>query len=131
MSNNNKDDTIKRMADLLRQGSTLTNLSCPACGSPLFRLKDQTLWCVKDKKKVIIMKRGSEEKNPNNTTYDKIEKTLLSKINKLQDRIENTEKPDELQKLTSTLSEILTTLEKINKMKKSNAEILKDDRVKR
>ncbi len=118
VSNKNKDDTIKRMADLLRQGSTLTNLSCPACGSPLFRLKDQTLWCVKDKKKVIIMKRGSEDKNPNNTTYDKIEKTLLSKVNKLQDRIENTEKPDELQKLTSTLSEILTTLEKINKMKK-------------
>ena len=118
VSNNNKDDTIKRMADLLSQGSTLTNLSCPACGSPLFRLKDQTLWCVKDKKKVIIIKRGSEEKNPNNTTYDKIEKTLLSKVNKLQDRIENTEKPDELQKLTSTLSEILTTLEKINKMKK-------------
>jgi len=118
VSNNNKDDTIKRMADLLRQGSTLTNLSCPACGSPLFRLKDQTLWCVKDKKKVIIMKRGSEEKNSNNTTYDKIEKTLLSKVNKLQDRIENTEKLDELQKLTSTLSEILTTLEKINKIKK-------------
>jgi len=118
VSNNNKDDTIKRMADLLRQDSTLTNLSCPACGSPLFRLKDQTLWCVKDKKKVIIMKRGSEEKNSNNTTYDKIEKTLLSKVNKLQDRIENTEKLDELQKLTSTLSEILTTLEKINKIKK-------------
>lgn len=118
VSNNNKDDTIKRMADLLRQGSTLTNLSCPACGSPLFRLKDQTLWCVKDKKKVIIMKRGSDEKNPNNTTYDKIEKTLLSKVNKLQDRIEKTEKPDDLLKLTSTLSEILTTLEKINKMKK-------------
>jgi UPF0148 protein len=118
LSNINKDDTIKRMADLLHQGSTLTNLSCPACGSPLFRLKDQTLWCVKDKKKVVIMKRGSEEKKPNSTTYDKIEKTLLSKVNKLQDKIENTEKLDELQKLTSTLSEILTTLEKINKMKK-------------
>lgn len=118
LSNNNKDDTIKRMADLLRQGSTLTNLSCPACGSPLFRLKDQTLWCVKDKKKVIILKKGSNEEKPNNITYDKIEKTLLSKINKLQSKIENTEKPDELQKLTSTLSEILTTLEKINKIKK-------------
>lgn len=106
------------MADLLRQGSTLTNLSCPACGSPLFRLKDQTLWCVKDKKKVIILKKVSNEEKPNNITYDKIEKTLLSKINKLQSKIENTEKPDELQKLTSTLSEILTTLEKINKIKK-------------
>lgn len=105
------------MADFLRRGSTLTNLSCPACGSPLFRLKDQTLWCVKDEKKVIVKKSGSEDKKTNNTTYDKIEETLLSKVNKLQNRIENTENTDELQKLTITLSEILTTLEKINKMK--------------
>ena len=105
------------MADLLRQGATLTNLSCPACASPLFRLEDRTLWCVKDEKKVIVMKKGSEEKK-SDTPYDNIEKTLLSKVNKLQDRIENTENVDELQKLTSTLSEILTTLEKIKKMKK-------------
>lgn len=105
------------MADLLRQGATLTNLSCPACASPLFRLENQTLWCVKDEKKVIVMKKGSEEKKPD-SPYDKIEKTLLSKVNRLQDRIENTENVDELQKLTSTLSEILTTLEKIKKMKK-------------
>jgi UPF0148 protein len=114
----NNDKPIKRMADLLRQGATLTDLSCPACASPLFRLKDQTLWCEKDRKKVIVMKK-EEQKPTDNTIYSKIEQTLLSKIEKLQDKIEKTENIDELQKLSATLSEILTTLDKIQQMKKS------------
>jgi uncharacterized Zn finger protein (UPF0148 family) len=118
------------MAGLLRQGATLTDLSCPACASPLFRLQDQTLWCEKDQKKVIVMKK--EEQQPtDNTTYSKIEQTLLSKIEKLQDKIEKTENVDELQKLSATLSEILTTLDKIQKMKKkAKADFLKDDKIK-
>jgi len=31
------------MADLLRQGATLTELSCPACSSPLFKVKSGDL----------------------------------------------------------------------------------------
>jgi uncharacterized Zn finger protein (UPF0148 family) len=115
----NNDETIKRMADLLRQGTTLTDLSCPACTSPLFRLKDQTLWCAKDQKKVIIVKKGDNERRTKNPKYTKIEQTLLSKVEKLQVRIENTEDIDELQKLVIALSEILTTLEKIKKMKEN------------
>jgi len=114
----NNDETIKRMADLLRQGTTLTDLSCPACASPLFRLKDQTLWCAKDQKKVIVLKQGEEEIKTSNQKYNKIEQTLLSKVDKLQVKIENTENIDELQKLSATLLEVLTTLEKINEMKK-------------
>jgi uncharacterized Zn finger protein (UPF0148 family) len=114
----NNDETIKRMADLLRQGNTLTNLSCPACASPLFRLKDQTLWCAKDQKKVIVLKQGEEEIKTGNQKYNKVEQTLLSKVDKLQAKIENTENIDELQKLSATLLEVLTTLGKINEMKK-------------
>ncbi len=109
----NKDEIIKRMADLLRQGTTLTNKSCPACASPLFRLKDQTLWCAKDKKRVITIEQKKEERKTTNPKFNKIEQTLLSKIEKLQVKIENTEDLDELQKLSATLTEILNTLEKI------------------
>ena len=114
-----EDKDIKRMADLLRRGATLTDLSCPACASPLFRLKDQTLWCEKDQKKVIVMKREDEQVAAEKSTYNKIEQTLLSKAEKLQNKIEKTENIDELQKLSSTLSEVLTSLDKIKKMKKS------------
>ncbi len=109
------------MAELLRQGATLTELSCPACSSPLFRLKDGTLWCAKDEKKVIIVKEGEEPpiQQANTTPYDKLEATLQTKISDIQVKIEKTENVEELQKLTNALSDLLNSLEKIKKIKKA------------
>jgi len=122
MQDNLENTPIKRMANLLRQGATLTDLSCPVCSSPLFRLKDGTLWCAKDEKKVIIVKEGEEPPKPtpniSTTAYDKLEATLLAKVNDIQSKIEKTEDVDKLQKLTLALSELLNSLEKIKKMKK-------------
>jgi UPF0148 protein len=117
-----KENTpIKRMADLLRQGDTLTDLSCPVCASPLFRLKDGTLWCANDEKKVVIVKEGEEppKQAAASTAYDKLESTLLAKMQDLQGKIEKTEDLDELQKLSFALSELLNSLEKIKNMKKA------------
>jgi UPF0148 protein len=125
MQPNTETNPIKRMAELLRQGATLTNLSCPACSSPLFRLKDGTLWCEKDEKKVIIVKEGQEPPKQAapptsasaNSAYDKLEATLMAKVADIQGRIEKTEDIDEIQKLTLALSELLNSLDKIRKMK--------------
>jgi len=118
-----KENTpIKRMADLLIQGATLTDLSCPVCASPLFRLKDGTLWCAKDEKKVVIVKEGEEGPAPKksaSSAYDKLEATLLTKVEDIQGKIEKTENVEELQKLTCALSELLNSLDKIQKMKKT------------
>ena len=122
MQEKNANTPIKRMADLLLQGATLTDLSCPVCSSPLFKLKDGTLWCANDEKKVIVVKEGEEppaSKPMANATYDKLETTLLAKIQDLQGKIEKTENIEELQKLTSALSELLSSLEKIKQMKKA------------
>ena len=114
------DVHIKRMADLLRQGATLTDLACPVCSSPLFRLRDGTLWCGKDEKKVVLVKEGEEEaKVTGNTAMDKLEATLMSKVEDLQGKIERTDNMEELEKLTKSLSELLGSLEKIKRMKKS------------
>jgi UPF0148 protein len=114
----NEDKSIKRMADLLRQGATLTDLSCPVCASPLFRLKDGTLWCAKDEKKVIVVKEGEEPEKAGSVAYNKLEATLLAKVEDIQNKIQNTENVEELQKLSTALSELLSNLEKIQKMKK-------------
>lgn len=119
MQGKTEDKSIKRMADLLRQGATLTDLSCPACASPLFRLKDGLLWCAKCEKKVIVMKEGEEPKKANNAAYSKLEATLLVKVEDIQDKMQKTENVEELQKLSTALSEILTNLEKIQKIRKS------------
>ena len=115
--------SIKRMAELLRQGATLTDLSCPNCSSPLFRLQDGMLWCAKDEKKVVVVKEGEQPPPPVqappkvNNVYDKLEATLMAKIEGIQTKIEKTEDIDELQKLTVALSELLTSVEKIKKIK--------------
>ena len=112
---------VKRGANLLLQGATLTDLSCPICSSPLFRLKDGTLWCAKDEKKVIVVKEGEEppkQAAAATNAYDKLEATLMAKIQDIQGKIEKTEDMDELQKLTLALTELLNSLEKIKKMKR-------------
>ncbi len=104
------------MADLLRQGATLTDLSCPACASPLFRLKNGTLWCGRCEKKVVVVKNGDEQDKTSSATYSKLEATLLAKVQDIQDKIQNTEDVEELQKLSLALSELLSNLEKVKKM---------------
>jgi UPF0148 protein len=120
MQQSKDNDPIKRMAELLRQGATLTDLSCPVCSSPLFRIEDGTLWCAKDEKKVVVVKEGEEppKQAPQpNSVYDKLEVTLMAKITDIQGKIEKTEDVDELQKLTVALGELLNSVEKIKKMK--------------
>ena len=118
MQKRTEDMHIKRMAELLRQGAALTDLSCPACSSPLFRLKDGTLWCAKDEKKVVIVKEGEEfQTQPESTALDNLEDTLLAKVLEIQGRIQRTENIEELQKLTAALSDLLDNLEKVKKLK--------------
>ncbi len=120
MQSNQEKSPIKKGANLLLQGAALTDLACPACGSPLFRLKDGTLWCIKDEKKVIIVKENQQEPTQTqapSSAYSKLEATLLKKIEELQEKIEKTQDVDELQKLTAALSELLNSVEKIKKIK--------------
>lgn len=120
MSRNATDDShVKRMADLLRQGSTLTNLACPACASPLFRLKNGHLWCEKCQKKVIVVKEGEEPKIIRSAALDSLETTLMAKVQQIQDKMQNEQNPEELEKLGKTLSGLLENLEKTRKIKKT------------
>ena len=111
------------MAELLRQGATLTDLGCPVCHSPLLRLQDGTLWCGMDQKKVVVVREGEEPPKQvaptksNGGTYDKLEATLNKKIEDLQLKIEKTDDIDEIQKLTIAISELLNSVEKVKKMK--------------
>jgi UPF0148 protein len=113
------DPHIKRMADLLKQGSTLTQLACPACASPLIRLKNGHLWCEKCQKKVIIVKEGEEPKVKQSEALDSLEATLMEKIQEIQNKMRHEQNPQELEKLGKTLSGLLENLERTRKIKKT------------
>jgi UPF0148 protein len=108
------------MADLLRQGSTLTELACPACSSPLFRLKDGDLWCGKCEKKVIVLKQGEEPTRATGSmALESLEATLLVKVQEIQCKMQKEDNPEQLQKLGTTLSGLLENIDKIRKIKKA------------
>jgi uncharacterized Zn finger protein (UPF0148 family) len=107
------------MADLLRQGSTLTELACPACASPLFRLKNGDLWCGRCEKKVVVVKEGEEPPKEKSRALENMEATLLAKVQAIQCKMEHEENPEEMQKLNTALSGLLENLERIRKTKRA------------
>jgi UPF0148 protein len=117
VSTNQKD--LQNMADLLKQGATLSELSCPACASPLFRLKSGELWCAKCQKRVIVVKEGeTTEEASKSIMLSGLETTVLAKIKEVQAKISEEKDPAQLEKLSATLASLLDNLEKIKKMKK-------------
>ena len=116
MSTNQKD--LQNMADLLKQGATLTELSCPACSSPLFKLKSGELWCAKCQKRVLVIKEGeTPEEATRSIMLSGVESTVLAKIREVQAKINEEKDPTQLEKLSTTLTSLLENLEKIKKMK--------------
>ncbi|OGD45456.1 hypothetical protein A3K79_05980 [Candidatus Bathyarchaeota archaeon RBG_13_46_16b] len=108
------------MADLLRQGSALTELACPVCASPLFRLRNGDIWCAKCEKRVIVVKEDEEvETATKSIALEKLEATLLAKVQEIQDKMQRMENQEELQKLGTTLSGLLDNIEKTRKAKRA------------
>ena len=115
-----EEEYIKKMADMLRKGSTLTDLACPACSAPLFRLKSGEILCVKCEKKVIIVKEGVDpEKIKKSIILENLEKTLLTRITEMQNRLQHETNIQEIEKISLTLSTLLESLEKTRKTKRN------------
>lgn len=117
MATESKD--LENMANLLKQGATLTEFSCPACASPLFKVKNGQLWCAKCQKRVIVVKEGeTPEEATKPYALNTLESTLLTKIQEVENRIKTETDPAQLEKLSATLATLLENLEKIKRMKR-------------
>ena len=114
-----KTENIKIMADLLRQGATLTKHACPACSTPIFKLKNGDLWCTNCQKRVIILKEGEPEpKESEAPAFSSLESTILGKIQEIEKQLAEESDAEKLNALGATLSTLLENLEKIRNMKK-------------
>jgi UPF0148 protein len=111
------NENIKLMADLLRQGSTLTRYSCPACFSPLLEVKGTGLWCASCKKEVRIVKDEEVEKQKEQThNFSSLESTILKKIENIEKQLMEENDSEKLKTLGATLSILLENFEKIRKI---------------
>ncbi len=116
----NEPKDIKNMADALRRGASLTEHSCPACSSPLFKLKSGELWCVRCQKRVIVVKEGETPKEATSSMLlTSLESTILSKIEEIEKEIREEKDAEKLQRLGSLLSTLLEDLERIRNIKRT------------
>ena len=118
LSKESKD--IQVMADMLRQGATLTELPCPACSSPLFKLRSGDLWCVKCQKRVVVVKEGEPSIGATSPVLlTSLESTILTKIQEIEKEIREEKDAEKLQRLGTILSTLLENLERTRKMKRT------------
>lgn len=116
MSKESKD--VKAMADLLRQGATLTDSACPACSSPLFKLKSGDLWCAQCKKRVVVVEEGAQPTEAAKPVLlNSLESTILAKIDEVNQKIREETDIERLQKLNEALSMLLDNLQRVRKIR--------------
>ena len=117
-----RDANIKKMANLLREGATMLPETCPDDKVPIFRLKTGEMICPVCNRRVIIVKSTEEEKKAErdqakSATASDLENTIMVKIADLKEKMEKSEDPDEIEKLSKTLSSLYETLEKVRSSK--------------
>jgi UPF0148 protein len=112
-----KDESLKHMADLLRQGATLLDLQCPLCNTPLFRLKNGEMYCSSCKKIVV-----KEEKEVSKTTRKQViaslNQTICRKIEEVNSLILKEEDQEKISVLLKNLVTWLDALERIRRLER-------------
>jgi len=115
LNDENGEDKIKKMAELLKQGYTMTSDICPQCHSPLF-LKNELLFCPSCNKQVIKISDDKE-------AISIMQNSMLTNVNrvvdkKIEDLITFIEKEKDTDKLNSLLRLLILYLEAIERIKR-------------
>jgi uncharacterized Zn finger protein (UPF0148 family) len=122
-----KEDA-KKMADLLRSGHKMLNLSCPICNNPIFQNKDGVSFCVICNREVIVANsisdKNVEEKETilnKNTKQINIPSVLISvltdKLNWISKKLEKETQLDLIEKYLKIICDLLNLLEKAKRAK--------------
>lgn len=110
---NDKDDpSVKRMADLLRQGATMLADACPQCGSPLFKVKDD-IYCVKCDRRIVYANSEEVEVEAVKTLIPELRVTLINKLKALNEVVDNETDTEALTKLANLMVLLLQALHKL------------------
>lgn len=117
-----KEDA-KKMADLLRTGHKMLNLSCPICNNPIFQNKDGVSFCAICNREVImaesVLDKNIKEKETIVTKNIKQVKkpsvlitVLTDKLNWITQILEKENQLDTIEKYLKILFDLLNLLEK-------------------
>ena len=125
-------EASKKMADLLRKGYTMMNLSCPVCNNPIFRDKGGEKFCPVCNRKVLIVDdknisspiisdlNDKEIQNLENQVEDNtiilLKKIVIDKINLISNRLKNEDQFEYIEYYTNLLLKLIKLFKKFSKL---------------
>lgn len=101
------------MGELLRKGATMLSESCPECNTPIFKLKDGSLYCAMCEKQVVVVAADTDTEAMER--QNRLEETLNKKIKQVQDQLDEEMDPDKINALLETLGKLIDTQAKLKK----------------
>jgi len=125
-SKKKEEEGTKALAEALRAGGTLLSLACPVCSYPLIRIKDK-VYCKICNNEVLIYKDESElpkeirqalkssaGSKQLDSQQDRVKHSLEKKIEALRKKLDESDDPDEIVKLSQAIEQLLATVEKMS-----------------
>ena len=107
------ENSIKKMAELLRRGATMLAQSCPQCGSPLLKMEDDIYCATCDRRVVIVESDREAEAEAVKVLIPKLRETLIRKLSTLTNVLESEDNPEELTKLANLMVLLLQALDRL------------------
>lgn len=111
--NDGNDASIKKMAELLRQGATMLADACPQCGSPLLKVGEDVYCATCDRRIVIVHSNDEVETLAVKVLLPQLKDTLLNKLRSLNELIEKENDIGPLTKLANLMVLLLQALHKL------------------
>ncbi|BCS91728.1 hypothetical protein L3N51_00865 [Metallosphaera sp. J1] len=83
------EQSVKRAAELLRQGATMLSESCPLCNSPLYKLKNGEIVCPVHGRVIIARDEEEEKKLKRGISLDYTEQILVDSMSVVVEKLKN------------------------------------------
>lgn len=114
-----EEDSLSRMVSMLRSGAVMLAEACPACHTPLFKLKNGEVYCVTCEKRVIVVKEGEEGdfKVLQLSTVDSLSRTAFTKLAELSEAARHEDDVDRLYELAKCMAAWLEVLDRVRRLR--------------
>ncbi|AWR99692.1 Sjogren's syndrome/scleroderma autoantigen 1 family protein [Metallosphaera hakonensis] len=83
------EQSVKKAAELLRQGASMLSESCPICNSPLYKLRSGEIVCPVHGKVIIARDEDEEKRLKRDIALDYVEQLLVELMNNVVEKLRN------------------------------------------
>ncbi len=99
----NRNEVVRKMAELMRSGATMLDKSCPLCGAPLFKLRSGEIICPIHGPVRIVKSESEAVEILTDAVLDELEDFAARRIREILISLKSGDSPSEEQSLRSLM----------------------------